>query len=151
MQNNLRTRKTSQAEYATQKKLVGRSKQLAELKTRLKLTLLQKKVLPGLLLGDAHLSTWNNKTYRLHLYQSIKHKEYLYHLYSIFKELCLSEPTIITRTHTTGLCKGQTHQIISFKTMSTDLFRFYALTFIKSKTIEDRGLTKKVPKLIIVG
>ena len=56
----------------SKKKLLKRkSKKLRLLKENLKLTLLQKKILPGILLGDAHLSTQDNgKTYRLHIYQS---------------------------------------------------------------------------------
>ena len=148
--------------YLVQKKLTGRSKELIEIKKNIKLNLLQKKILPGILLGDAHLSTQDKgKTYRLHIYQSVKHKEYVFHLYHIFKEWCLSEPQIIERTYKSGVYKGKKATMISFKTMSSSSFRFYAHNFIdKNTTSRDeppvalqrkgpRGhLIKKVPKLI---
>ena len=132
-----------------EKKLKGRSLELAEIKKPLKLTLIQKKVLYGILLGDAHLSTQDNgKTYRLHVYQSEKHKAYVYHLYEIFKPWCLSPPAIIKRTYNTGLYKGKTSTMISFKTISSGSLRFYAHIFTNKNTEKQLKLTKKVPKLI---
>ena len=134
----------------TEIKLVGRSKKLIEMKKNLKLTLLQKKILAGILLGDAHLSTQNNgKTYRLHVYQSEKHKEYVFHLYEIFEEWCLSKPQIIQRTYKSGVYKGKKATMISFKTISSGSFRFYAHSFINTFFTGKNGkLTKKLPKLI---
>ncbi len=78
------------------------------------MTRVQKSLLPGILLEDAHLSTQDHGiTYRIHVYQGIKHKEYVYHLYEIFKEFCLLDQTVKERTHRTGLCKGKTYQTIS--------------------------------------
>lgn len=119
----------------------------------LKLNEFQRKILPGILLGDGHLSTQNNgKTYRLHIYQSIKHEAYVLHLYEIFKEWCLSKPKIIQRTYKTGLCKNKTHTMISFKTVSSVSFRFYAHNFIEKPVYnafcKNKNTTKKVPKLI---
>lgn len=133
------------------KKLKGRSLELAEIKKTLKLTLLQKKVLYGILLGDAHLSTQDNgKTYRLHVYQSEKHKAYVYHLYEIFKLWCLSPPKLLKRTYNTGLLATQekVNTMISFKTISSGSFRFYAHIFTNKNTEKNLKLTKKVPKLI---
>ena len=132
------------------KKLKGRSVELIKIKENLKLSLLQKKILPGILLGDAHLSTQNNgKTYRFHVYQSEKHKKYVFHLYEIFKEWCLSKPQIIQRTYKSGIYKGEKATMISFKTISSGSFRFYAHNFINQFAIEKNvKLTKKVPKLI---
>ena len=134
----------------TEKKLVGRNKELIEKKKNLKLTLLQKKILPGILLGDAFLETQDNgKTYRLHVYQSEKHKEYVYHLYDIFKPWCVSKPKIIHRTYNTGVYKNKKATMISFKTISSGSFRFYAHIFInKNSSCSKKNLTKKVPKLI---
>lgn len=137
-------------------KLVGRSKKLIQIKQNLKLTLLQKKILPGILLGDAHLSTQNNgKTYRLHIYQSNKHKEYVFHLYDIFKEWCLSKPKVIERLYKSGVYKGKKATMISFKTVSSASFRFYAHNFVNKNigvidAVNEKNtkLTKKVPKLI---
>jgi hypothetical protein len=158
----VRTKSTDLVE----KKLQGKSKVLVELKKNLKLNLLQKKILPGILLGDAHLSTQDNgKTYRLHVYQSEKHKEYVFHLYEIFKDWCISKPKTRKRTYKTGLYKGKTATMISFKTRSSGSFRFYAHNFIHDKPNQKnifgknnpswgdgaRGqqkLSKKVPRLI---
>lgn len=112
----------------------------------LKLNKLQREILPGILLGDAHLSTQNNgKTYRLHIYQSVKHEKYVLHLYEIFKEWCVSKPTIIQTTYKNGLCKDKTHTMISFKTVCSASFRFYAHNF---QSCLQKNMTKKVPKLI---
>ena len=92
------------------KLLKGRSKALKQLKQNLKLTLLQKQVLVGILLGDAHLSTSDKgQTYRLHVYQSEKHEAYIFHLYEIFKEWVLTPPTKQNRTYKTGLLKNKQH------------------------------------------
>jgi len=53
----------------------------------MKLTKTQKQILFGVILGDVHLETQNKgKTYRVKFAQSEKHKEYLFHLYEIFKD-----------------------------------------------------------------
>ncbi len=135
--------------YLVQKKLTGRSKELIEIKKNLKLNLLQKKILPGILLGDAHLSTQDNgETYSLHIYQSEKHKKYVFHLYEIFKEWCLSKPKTIERTYKSGVQKRKKATMISFKTMSSGSFRFYAHNFIDKNKNTNTKLTKKVPNLI---
>lgn len=130
----------------TEKLLKGQSKALKQLKQHLKLTRLQKQVLVGILLGDAHLSTQDKgKTYRLHIYQSAKHENYVLHLYDIFKEWVLTKPTKKTRFYKTGLLKDKQACMISFKTLSSSAFRFYAHSFYTQKI----GLAqKKVPKII---
>ena len=54
-------------------------------------------IIIGLILGDlfAEKSKPNSNT-RLQFKQSIKNKEYIDHLYSIFEEFCNSEPKITT-------------------------------------------------------
>jgi len=55
--------------------------------------MIQKDILLGTLLGDASLQTYTKgKTYRLRFLQSDDHREYLWHLYSIFKDYCGTEP-----------------------------------------------------------
>lgn len=130
-----------------EKKLTGKSKKLIEIKKNLKLNLLQKKILPCILLGNAYLSTQDNgKTYFLHIYQSEKHKNYVFHLYDIFKEWCLSKPKTIERTYKSNTYKGKKATMISFKTMSSGSFRFYAHNFTDRNT--NQKLTKKLPFLI---
>ena len=128
------------------KLLRGRSKALKQLKQNLKLTLLQRQVLVGILLGDAHLSTMDKgQTYRLHVYQSEKHEAYTFHLYDIFKEWVVTPPTKQNRIYKTGLLKNKQGCMISFKTISSPAFRFYAHNFYGEKI---GLLSKTVPKII---
>jgi hypothetical protein len=53
----------------------------------------QKEILVGILLGDNNLQTDNGgKTYRLCVLQSEQHKEYVFHLYNIFKKFVNTPP-----------------------------------------------------------
>ena len=59
----------------------------------LNLTTNQKNILIGVILGDACLETQNNgKTYRIKFAQSNQHKDYLFHLYDIFKNFVGTKP-----------------------------------------------------------
>lgn len=99
----------------------------------MKLTDQQRETLVGLLLGDAHLETQNRgRTYRLKLEYSVKQREYIDHLYELFKEWTLSPPQ---EKH------DRTHHNIWFQTVSHSAFRFYAHQFYD-------GPRKCVPKLI---
>jgi hypothetical protein len=63
----------------------------------LKLSNIQKEVLVGILLGDANLQTESQgRTYRLRVSQSHAHKEYLFHLYEIFKDFVKTPPNNVT-------------------------------------------------------
>lgn len=54
----------------------------------LELSKLQKEILFGILLGDAHLKVNKKKTKAsLVVLQSIRHKDYVFHLYEVFKNL----------------------------------------------------------------
>ena len=54
-------------------------------------------IIIGLMLGDLFAEKRNpNSNTRLQFKQSIKNKEYIEHLYSIFKDYCNSEPKITT-------------------------------------------------------
>ena len=104
-----------------------------------KLTLLQKEVLFGVILGDAHLETQNNRiTYRVKFEQSIKHKPYIEHLYDIFKNYVKTPPQL-------KLVKYKKNQIktfnIRFATISSSTFTFFGKQFYKDKK-------KVIPKLI---
>ena len=57
------------------------------------LSSIQREILMGILLGDASLSRSNNgKTYRLRILQSEAHKDYVFHLYEVFKEFTKTPP-----------------------------------------------------------
>ncbi len=110
-----------------------RSRELELRKSTLKLSQLQRDILVGLLLGDAHLETQNRgRTYRVKFEYSLNHRAYADHLYEIFKEWVQSPPQEKIDT---------THQNVWFQTVSHGAFRFYAHQFY-------RGQKKCVPKNI---
>ncbi len=114
-----------------------RSREIEEYKEELKLSKQQREILIGILLGDACLETSNNgRTYRLKIEQSEMHREYLYHLYELFKEWVLTPPQEKERVF-----RGHKKLSFAFSTISHASFRFYAHQFYG---IEG----KKVPKLI---
>ena len=69
------------------------TKEVREIRRRLKLSKIQKAVLIGLILGDGCLAEnfWK-KHFRLKIEQSDRHKEYIFWLYSTFKNWSLSGP-----------------------------------------------------------
>jgi hypothetical protein len=110
-----------------------RTRELEEKKSSLKLTPLQRDVLVGVLLGDAHLETQNHgRTYRIKFEYSSKHRAYLDHLYEIFHNWALTPPQEKN---------DATHDNVWFQTVSHGAFRFYACQFY-------RGGKKCVPKNI---
>lgn len=113
------------------------SKSLEQEKQKLRLNEIQRQVLVGILLGDAHLETQNRgKTYRLKVEQSESHKEYLFHLYEIFREWVITPPQEkIKRSAQSASVNWW------FQTVSHAAFRFYAHQFYR----EGR---KRVPVLI---
>nr|ACU25395.1 hypothetical protein [Trebouxia suecica] len=104
-----------------------------------KLTLLQKEVLFGVILGDAHLETQNNRiTYRVKFEQSIKHKAYIEHLYDVFKNYVKTSPQLKLVTYKNNQTKSTN---IRFATISSSTFTFFGKQFYKDKK-------KVTPKLI---
>jgi len=109
------------------------SRELEAKKLHLKLTNFQREILVGIILGDAHLETRNHgATYRVKFEYSAKHREYVEHLYEIFKEWVLTPPQEKI---------DATHKNLWFQTMSHAAFRFYAHQFYD-------GRKKCVPKNI---
>ena len=108
-----------------------------EKKTR-KLSLVQKEILFGVILGDAHLETQDNRiTYRVKFQQSLKHSPYIDHLYEIFKDYVVTPPEhcIITDKD------GNASTTVTFVTVSSSMFTFFGKQFYKNNK-------KVVPKLI---
>lgn len=102
------------------------SRELEQKKSSLKLTDVQREVLVGLLLGDAHLETQNRgRTYRIKLEYSSTHSEYASHLYDLFREWVFTPPQNKV---------DDTHDNIWFQTVSHPAFRFYAHQFYDGKT-----------------
>lgn len=100
-------------------------------KENLTLSEIQKEVLIGVLLGDAHLSrpksTHNTK---LVFDQSNSlHKEYLLHLYDIFKSLTNTEP--YTTNRKPDARTGKVYNSIKFSTLSLPCLNYYHELFYK--------------------
>ena len=109
------------------------SREIEQGKSSLKLNDVQREVLVGVLLGDAHLETQNSgRTYRVKFEYSVKQREYADHLYEIFKGWIPTPPQVK---------QDVTHNNIWFQTVSHSAFRFYAHQFYDGKR-------KCVPKLI---
>lgn len=114
---------------------------IEEPKKRLKLRREQREVIVGILLGDAHLETQNRgRTYRLKIEHPIRQREYVMHLYEIFRDWVLTPPRICIRKRETPAGTRQ-YTMIDFATVSHGSFRFYAHQFY-------RDAKKAVPKLI---
>ena len=93
-----------------------------------KLSKLQREVLIGILLGDGYLRPNTHKTkYRLTVLQSEKHKEYVFHLYEIFKNFVSKPPK--KYIFTDKRFPGKTYTRWSFYTTNEACFRFYAHQF----------------------
>lgn len=114
-----------------------RSKEIEDYKKQIKLTGEQREVLVGILLGDAHLETNNDgKTYKLRVEHSIKQSEYLWHLYEIYKDWCLSPPKEKLKK-----IDEKEYTNLAFTTVSHPAFRFYGKQFYPHGR-------KKVPNII---
>ena len=114
-----------------------RNKRLEDRKKKLKLTPEQREVLVGVLLGDACLETQNRgRTYRIKFEQSDKHREYLWHLYQVFKDWVSTPP----QKKMVNI-RGKTYIKWWFNTVSHGSFRFYAHQYY------GRG-RKTIPRLI---
>lgn len=114
-----------------------RSNAIEEYKAGLRLTSIQREVLIGLMLGNGNLETVNcGRTYRLKIEHSLKQREYLEHLYDLFKDWVLTEPRLREFT-----VEGKVYHNLAFSTVSHASFRFYAHQFYKDGK-------KVIPKLI---
>lgn len=104
----------------------------------LKLSKQQREILVGLLLGEASLESLNRgHTYQLKIERSEQQREYVYHLYDLFKdwvEIPPQESEVI-------LTDSSSKKVIGFQTISHAAFRFYAHQFYGEQS-------KKIPKLI---
>lgn len=91
-----------------------------------------REIICGLTLGDLHIQTQTGgRTFRLCFEQGNMHKDYLFHLYELFKAY-VSTPPKQNR-------KGNWY----FKTLVSPSFRFYGILFYDKDTKK-----KKVPKNI---
>ena len=73
----------------------------------------------GLALGDLHIYRTKTQNASFHFEQSIKNKEYLFHLFNLFKDYCKSEPTIRNRLDKVS---GNPYSSIRFTTRQLSCF-----------------------------
>ena len=92
-------------------------------------------IIIGLMLGDLHAERINEKrNTRLQFKQSIVNKDYIDHLYSLFKEYCGSEPKITT-SKDNRVGKNELNISIKFWTLSVPCFnKFRDLYYNESGT-----------------
>lgn len=117
-----------------------------------KLSTIQRETLVGLMLGDGHLvpstakhNRNNPATYRLVLLQSDAHKDYLFHLYEIFKGLTRTGPRYYEFLDNRN--PGKVYKRWSFSTILQPCLRFYGQQFYQYDKINDL-YCRKVPKNI---
>lgn len=114
-----------------------RSRVIEAYKTTLRLTDLQREILVGVLLGDAHLETQNGgRSYRLKVEQGLQHAEYVRHLYSELREWVLTPPK-----QKMGKTKDVTTLTLAFQTVSHEQLASYGSLFYRARR-------KIVPELI---
>lgn len=123
------------------KQNVRETKQGGAIRKESKLTLVQREVLVGILLGDASLRTdTGGRRYRLQVSQSEQHKQYLFHLYDIYKNLTTSPPIRLLFSDSRN--PGKTYVRWTFSTTQQACFRFYGQQFY------DNHGKRKCPRLI---
>ena len=109
-----------------------------------RLSSIQRQILVGTLLGDAHLRANRAKTkYQYVVLQSESHKEYVHHLYEIFKGFTKSAPRRYVFKDKRK--PGKSYVRWSFYTTFQACFRFYAHQFYIQEGFKRR---KTVPKLV---
>lgn len=113
------------------------SKEVEAYKKTLRITDTQREIIIGKLLGDGHLETRNDRTYRLKIEHSIVQAPYVDWLYDSLREWVLTPPQEKIKER-----EGKTSTNYWFTTVSSGSFRFFAQQFY------DKDGKKKVPKLI---
>jgi hypothetical protein len=89
----------------------------------------------GLILGDLHAEKRNlNSNTRLQFKQSSKNKDYVDHLYNLFKEYCGSEPTE-TSWFDSRPNKNKTYSSIKFSTFSLPCFNVFRSMFYSPSSL----------------
>lgn len=90
-------------------------------------------ILVGLLLGDLNATkVYVNPLFRF--YQGLVHKDYIDHLYGLFKNYCLSEPQVYSRPADPRT--GKIYTSVSFNTCSLPCFnQLYNLFYVDGEKI----------------
>ena len=91
----------------------------------------EKEILFGTLLGDSNLQTYTGgKTWRARFIQSNAHKDYLFHLYDIFKPIVKTSP----RQSWLWLESGESRWTFNTSVLPLDL-EFGKIFYLKNKKI----------------
>jgi LAGLIDADG DNA endonuclease family len=98
-------------------------------------------ILVGLILGDLTMQKFTkNGSPNLQFEQGLVHKEYIFHLYDLFKDYCKTEPKITERKPDTH--SGKVYTRVRFNTRCLPCFKdLYSLFYPEGKknyTIKDR-------------
>lgn len=116
-----------------------------EYKKSLKLSSLQRNILVGTLLGDAHLEPrGKNPVYRYYFNQKESQQVYVHHIYSHFEDWCSKEPQFAT----SGInVNAEATRFVYFRTCTHPAFEFYANQFYTLESSSPKRL-KVIPKLL---
>lgn len=110
---------------------------LRELKKGLKLTIIQREVLVGTLLGDSHLSNYKTgANYKLMIQHGLSQQAYTDWLYTVYKDWVLTPPKVKDQ-----IVNGKLYRKYWFNTISHVAFQFFAKQFYHQGK-------KTVPKLV---
>lgn len=111
------------------------------------LSKIQNEILVGILLGDANLGkNENGRKYRLRVLQSTEHKEYVYHLYDVFKEFVKTPPKNQSASDSK---RDKVYNRTYFNTSQQECFLPYAKLFYKIAESKTSQTKKCIPESII--
>lgn len=103
-------------------------KELEAYKSKLKLTPVQREIIVGKLLGDAHLSNYpTGPRYKLMIQHSLNQKAYVDWLYKQFKDWVLTPPK-----EKDQVVRGKLYKKYWFNTFKHIAFKFYAQQFYRN-------------------
>lgn len=100
------------------------SNELREYKKGLKLNSIQREIIVGTLLGDAHLASYNKINYSLMFQHGFSQQAYVQWKYSYFKQWVLTPPKVKNQ-----IVNGKLYQKVWFSTLSHIALRFYGKLF----------------------
>lgn len=116
-----------------------------EYKKSLKLSQLQRNIIVGTLLGDAHLEQrGQNPSFRYYFSQKESQEAYVNHIYSNFEDWCSKEPQFANSGRNIN---AEVTKFVYFRTCTHPAFTFYANQFYTQESASSKRL-KVIPKLL---
>lgn len=105
-----------------------------------------KEILVGLMLGDGFIqSRGESGNARLFFEQGIIHKDYLYHLFNLFKPFCSTEPKEYIHK-----VKGKSYSGLAFKTLSLACFEeLHKIFYIGGKKVVPGNIQELLTPLVL--